>query len=212
MTALNTIYLELLASKICHDLISPIGAVNNGIEFFEEGQMPDPDVVNLITYSAQQASAKLQAFRMAYGLGGGDINIKPADVHKTIEAMISPDGKIKQIWQATGALGPAERPRGFCKMLICGILLAIEGLPKGGTVHVAGEGESGLLITAEGPDAGPRPLTREALAGEMPAEGLDPKHVHATMTGLLAASYGYSVKFDDDAQGHFAIKVSPSEA
>lgn len=210
MTALDTAFLELLTSKICHDLISPIGAVNNGIEFLEDGQMPDPDVVSLITYSAQQASAKLQAFRMAYGAGGADATIKPADVHKAIEAMVSADGKIKQIWSANAPLGPADRPRGFCKILICGLLLAMEGLPKGGTLNAVNEGEAGLLITAEGPDAGPRPLTEEALYLEIPATTLDPKYVHSAMTGLLAQAYGYKISYTTPSPSSLAIRITPA--
>jgi histidine phosphotransferase ChpT len=83
--------LEVLASKICHDLISPIGAVNNGVELIEDmGPDAGPEATALIAFSAQQASAKLQAFRMAYGIGGADSNIKPEDVHKAIELLDQP--------------------------------------------------------------------------------------------------------------------------
>jgi len=69
---IDTDILELMASKVCHDLISPIGAVNNGIEFLTEmGPDAGEEVTDLIAFSASQASAKLKAFRMAYGVGGG---------------------------------------------------------------------------------------------------------------------------------------------
>ena len=68
---IDTHVLEILASKICHDLISPIGAVNNGVELMEEmGPDAGPEATGLIAYSAHQASAKLQVFRVAYGVGG----------------------------------------------------------------------------------------------------------------------------------------------
>ena len=67
-----------VASRICHDLISPVGAINNGVEFMEEmGEDPEQrkDALGLISHSASQASAKLQAFRIAYGAGGRDNNV-----------------------------------------------------------------------------------------------------------------------------------------
>ncbi len=74
--------LEVLASRVCHDLISPVGAVHN-VEFLQEtGIEGGADAIALIAHSAQQAAAKLQIFRLAYGAGGRDPNIKPEDVEK----------------------------------------------------------------------------------------------------------------------------------
>lgn len=101
--------LELLASRICHDLVSPVGAINNGVRFMEEmGEDPAQraEALNLISHSATQASAKLMAFRIAYGAGGRDPNIKPEDVQKAFSQLISGDGKITQAWDPHGNLGP----------------------------------------------------------------------------------------------------------
>ena len=98
---IDTGILEILSSKICHDLISPIGAVNNGIEFLTEmGPDAGEEVTDLIAFSANQASAKLKAYRMAYGAGGADDSIKPEEVDQAIEDIISAEGKIKQDWDA----------------------------------------------------------------------------------------------------------------
>src|SRR5690606_38058321 len=91
--------IELLASRICHDLVSPVGAINNGVEFMEDGGPDSMDeALGLISHSASQASAKLMAFRIAYGAGGRDANIKPEDIQKAFSALISADGKISQTW------------------------------------------------------------------------------------------------------------------
>ncbi|HRQ61461.1 MAG TPA: hypothetical protein PLO23_08135, partial [Alphaproteobacteria bacterium] len=91
--------LELLASKICHDLISPVGAVANGVEFLEDMEIEGADdILGLINFSAKQGSAKLQAYRMAYGAGGADSSIKPEDVHKIFGSFIALDEKVKQDW------------------------------------------------------------------------------------------------------------------
>lgn len=199
--------LEVLASKICHDLISPIGAVNNGVELIEDmGPDAGPEATALIAFSAQQASAKLQAFRMAYGIGGADSNIKPEDVHKAIELLVSQDGKIKQEWNPNAGIGGASPPKGFCKMLICGILLGIECLPKGGTISIVGA-NSETAIVAKGENASLRGQTEEALALKLDAQHLDPKYVHAMMTGLLAERHGFTVTAKDSGQGFISITI-----
>lgn len=186
--------LELLASKICHDLISPIGAVNNGLEILED---VDPeslqDVTDLIAFSAGQASAKLQAYRMAYGAGGGDTSIKPEDVYKSIESMVGEEKKIRQDWDPHAKIGPEERPPGFAKMLISALLLAMECLPKGGIVSARTGTANEVIITAEGDNAGPREGMTEALSLTTPREKLEPKFVHAYMSGLNALHYGFKI-------------------
>jgi histidine phosphotransferase ChpT len=185
--------LELLSSKICHDLINPIGAVNNGIEFMEDmGEDAGPEARELIAFSAAQATAKLQAFRYAYGIGGADGNIKPADIHKSIEQMVSLDKKIKQDWNPADNFGAAAQKQGFCKMLICALMLAMESLPKGGTLHVKTDGDS-VAVWGEGTDAGLRGHAEDALKLAIPLDKVEPKDVHACMTALLAKHHGFSV-------------------
>ncbi len=188
--------LELLASKICHDLISPIGAINNGVEFLEDmGADAGPEVTGLIAFSAAQASAKLQAYRMAYGAGGADANIKPADVHKAIAQMIEGDKKIKQDWDPQKIpFGPEGFKKGLCKILVCTLKLAMECLPKGGTLTAAPGKNGSVTVTAIGDNAGLKPQSAEALALATPMERMEPKYVHAYMTGLFAKRYGFTVK------------------
>lgn len=204
--------LELLASKICHDLISPIGAVNNGIEFLEDMGAEDSDeVLELISFSAGQASAKLRAFRMAYGAGGADTSIKPEDVHATIEAIVGSEKKIIQTWDPYAPLGPDERPAGFCKILISTILLAMDCLPKGGKISVIGHGPQSVIVTADGENARLRDNSGEALSLKMPRASLEPKYVHAYITGLLAKNYnlGLSATLGKPESVEFTITLPP---
>lgn len=203
--------LEVLASKICHDLISPIGAVNNGIEFMEEmGADAGSEAVSLVAFSAQQASAKLQAFRMAYGVGGADSNIKPEDVHKVIDLVVSADNKIKQDWNPHAKLQAGELPRGFCKMLICTILLAMECLPKGGTILVAGSDGGGTAVIARGENANIRGQTLEALDLTINTQHMDPKYVHAYMTGQLALYHGFKIAKSASGEGFVSFEIKPA--
>ena len=200
--------LELLASKSCHDLISPIGAVNNGLELMEEmGPDGAPDAIELIAYSAQQASAKLQAFRMAYGAGGADGNIKPEDVYKTIEQIISADKKITQNWDARADLGPVREQSGFCKILTCAMLLAIEALPKGGKLNVSNQSGE-VIIRVEGVNAGLRGKVEEALNLKIARDKLEPNLVHACMSGLMAKTYGFKISALKPSDGFAEFQIA----
>lgn len=204
--------LELLASKICHDLISPVGAVANGVEFLEELEIEGADdVVGLIQFSAKQGSAKLQAYRLAYGAGGADTSIKPEDVHKMFASFIELDNKIKQDWDPYGPLGPEERAPGFCKLLMCHLLLGVESLPKGGTITVQAGGPNETLIRAEGENCALNADAQQALGKELHIDMLSPKKMHAQTTLLLSQKYGFQSVLKEEGEGFTVFSLtSPS--
>lgn len=193
--------IELLASRICHDLVSPVGAINNGVEFMEE--MGDDaeqrkEALGLIQHSASQASAKLMAFRIAYGSGGRDPNVKPEDVQKAFSQLISADGKISQTWDPFGNLGPKPLPYAFCKMLMAGMMLAMECLTKGGYVSVRpGEGNQTLIIAESDNGILLRDNVEAALRQEIATEDLDPRLVHPYAISVIAEHYGYTLRVRD---------------
>lgn len=200
--------IELLASRICHDIISPVGAINNGVELMQEmGADGIEDGLELVGYSAEQAAAKLSAFRMAYGAGGRDPNIKPEDVQKTFGELVRAEGKISQAWDPFGKLGPDPLPPGYCKMLMCGLMLAMESLPKGGYISVRpGQGDQSLII-AEGEGATIREQVEDALEQKLDPDDLDPRLVHPYAIGLLAESYGYKVSIKSQAEGRIEFTM-----
>ena len=200
--------LELLASRICHDLISPVGAVNNGVEFLEEmGADAGAEAIQLIAHSARQASVRLQAFRICYGAGGRDSNIKPEDIKKAFEALTEADGKIAQSWDPHANLGFAERPTGYCKILMGAMMLGAECLPKGGIIKVkAGSGEE-TLITAEGQDAVVRDGVEDSLALRLDPSTLDPRLVHPYAIGVLANSYDFALSFAEKEPGRAVLSL-----
>lgn len=207
-TMIDATVLELLASRICHDLISPVGAVNNGVEFLEDmGADAGDEAIALISMSAQAAAARLQVFRLAYGAGGRDPNIKPWDIHKTFDNLITADGKIKQNWDARAVFADVELPEGFCKILTATLMLAAECMPKGGAIGVTHENGETRVI-AGGPDAAPRAQVREALAVELDPADLDPRLVHPFATGILGRQYGLSITIEKagDSMVTFLIK------
>lgn len=206
--------IELLASRICHDLVSPVGAINNGVEFMEEmGDDPEQrkEALGLISHSASQASAKLMAFRIAYGAGGRDPNVKPEDVQKAFSQLISADGKITQAWDPHSNLGPKPLPYAFCKMLMAGLMLAAETLVKGGFVMVRpGEGNQTLII-AEGDGILLRENVEAALRQEVAEENLDPRLVHPYAISVIAEHYGYKLYIKDKKEDRitFALDCPP---
>lgn len=212
--------LELLASRICHDIISPVGAINNGIELMQEmGAEAMDDGLELVAYSASQSAAKLAAFRLAYGAGGKDPNIKPEDVQKNFGELIRAEGKISQTWDPYGNLGPNEGskslPPGYCKMLMCAMMLAMECLPKGGYISVRpgmGDDAGHSIIIAEGEGATVRDQVEDALEQKLDPEDLDPRLVHPYAIGVLASSYDFDISIKSQAEGRIEFLMKCPEA
>lgn len=203
--------IELLASRICHDLISPVGAINNGIEFMEDAA-DDPESIKqaseLIAHSAQAAAARLQAFRIAYGAGGRDGNIKPEDIQKAFGALTKADGKIRQSWDPFSSLGIDAKTPGFCKILMGAMMLAMECLPKGGTVYVEPGSATETWIRAEGPDAVVRENVEKALERSLPPEDIDPRLVHPYALSLIAESYGFIILIKETGENRVTYSLA----
>ncbi len=198
----STLLLELLASRICHDLVSPVGAINNGIEFMTD-MADDPDGIkqatDLIAHSANAASARLQAFRIAYGAGGRDGNLKPEDIQKAFGALIRVDGKVRQSWDPYGPLGIDIKAKGVAKIFMGALILALENLPKGGNIYADPGTGAEILITADGPDAVIRENVEAALAGTLPLDELDPRLVHPYILGQTARAYNMTIALKSNA-------------
>lgn len=206
---MDTAILELLASRICHDLISPVGAVHNGVEFLQEmGIEGGDEAVGLIAHSAQMAAARLQAFRLCYGAGGRDPNIKPENVHKTFADLVGGDGKVTQEWDPHANLGFDETPVGFCKMLMGTMMLAQECLPKGGKVSVQAGSPGQTQVIASGNDTLVRDQVEEALARTIPTENLDPRLVHPYAVSVLAHHYGFTLKITEKQNGRVVFTLA----
>ncbi len=209
----DTLILELLASKICHDLISPIGAVNNGVEILEEmGADAGDEVSGLIAFSAEIASAKLQAMRMAYGIGGSDASIKPESVHTIFESFISQDKNLTQDWDPHASIGPDILPTGFCKILMSCLLLTHECMPKGGIIRISKDDDGRTIIHAEGENTGFRENIVEAINLQIDQDALDPRLVHSYVTGMVIKNYNFSIETQDSGNGSISLILSSPSA
>ncbi|CAO3427576.1 histidine phosphotransferase family protein [Azospirillum doebereinerae] len=194
--------LELLASKVCHDLVSPVGAIRNGLELIEEMQDDEEDgapaggffgeAVKLIDHSSAQADRRLRVFRLAYGLAGRDQK-GFGDARAAATGWLD-GGRTKLDWPDRIPNDMIAYRRGVVKTVLNLVLLADEALTHGGTVTVTGEGseETGrLTVTATGRPGALRPDSAKALAGEATTEELTPRTVHAHLTGRFAEDDGF---------------------
>src|ERR1700730_2491648 len=129
----------LLCSRVCHDLISPAGAIVNGLEVLEDKASDEETkrfAIDLIKKSAKTASARLQFCRLAFGAAGSaTAQIDLGDAEKVARGLIE-DEKVKLAWHLPSALLPKNR----VKLLLNMILVATQSIPRGGILAVEGDG------------------------------------------------------------------------
>jgi len=191
--------LELLSSKICHDLISPVSAINNGVELIEDigGSVVD-EAMKLIGDSAVQASRKLRVFRIAYGRAGSEENLPLRDVRLVAQQYFT-GGKIKLLWDDSLALGATAAARGALKVLVNMLIMTEEMLAYGGEIKVCAigeEGSGGTRLEIRGRNIHVSQAFGEALSQETAVENLTPRTVQPYMTGLFASRFALQIKPD----------------
>lgn len=181
----------LLCSRVCHDLISPVGAIVNGIEVMEEDKNEETKTfaLDLIKRSAYQASAKLQFCRLAFGAAGSaGAQIDLGDAEKAARGLIE-DGKTTLTWNLPRELLAKNR----VKLLMNMLLIGAGSISRGGTLTVdpvpGGEGISGFVISASGLNARLNPTIAELIAGNS-AHPVDAHAIQPIYTGILARDCG----------------------
>lgn len=121
-----------LCSRVCHDVISPVGAISNGLEVLEEDAEMRGFAMALIKKSAAQASAKLQFARLAFGAAGSaGAEIDLADAEKVARGLLA-DSKIELAWEGPRAVMAKNK----VKLLLNLLLTAQQAIPRGGTIAV----------------------------------------------------------------------------
>ena len=179
----------LLCSRVCHDLISPVGAIVNGLEVLEEDKDEETKTfaLDLIKKSAGQASAKLQFCRLAFGAAGSaGAQIELGDAEKAARGLIE-DGKTTIVWNLPRELVPKNR----AKLLLNMLMVAVGAIPRGGTLTLDPLG-AGYRVTATGLNARLTPATAELLSGS-PAQTVDAHAIQPLYTGILARDCGLTV-------------------
>jgi histidine phosphotransferase ChpT len=188
----------LLCSRVCHDLISPTGAIVNGLEVLEDKASDEETktfALDLIKKSAKTASARLQFCRLAFGAAGSaGAQIDLGDAQAMARGFIE-DDKTKLTWNLARVLLPKNR----VKLLLNMLIIAGQTIPRGGmlTVDPIGEGETmSFRIVASGlnariPQAVPALLEGTSESGSVDAHAIQPFYA-----GLLARACGLKVALE----------------
>jgi len=192
----------LLCSRVCHDLISPVGAIVNGLEVLEDDNDESTRnfALDLIKKSARQASARLQFCRLAFGAAGSagaQVDLGDAE---TVARGFLEDDKTKLAWNLPRLLLPKNR----VKLLLNLLLLAGQTIPRGGTMTVdpIGSGETmGFKLQAAGLNARIPQAVPGLLSGESSGHPVDAHAIQPFFAGMLARACGLNIAMAMNGEG-----------
>ncbi len=201
-------FASLLCSRLCHDLVSPVGAINNGLEILEEEQddAMKQDVMDLITTSTRQTAHKLQFFRLAFGAGGGfsqQIDIDEAE--KALKAFLS-GTKVTLEWRVT----VSSVSKNAVKLLLNLGLTASETLIKGGSLLVeVSEATNNIVmhVTASGERIILQEVISKALTDELSEDELEPRSAPAYLANEIIKETGGEILIKNANDKSFTVQA-----
>jgi histidine phosphotransferase ChpT len=178
----------LIGSRICHDLISPIGAINNGLELLEMTTPSDGPEFSLISESVENASARIRFFRVAYGAAGEQL-MGPSEVTSILEDM-GKSGRLAVSW------GPKDpQPRAQVRLIFLALQCFETAMPYGGKVKISQENDQWTLIGTASKlnvDA----ALWNGLTGAPVRDNISPAQVQFSLLPLISAEMGRTVRVD----------------
>src|SRR5437868_7967303 len=198
---------SLLCSRLCHDLMSPVGALNNGIELLADETDPDmrEKCLELLADSARASANKLKFFRLAFGAAGGfGEEIDTLEAQTALEGLFGPERRIELGWVVAGD----KLPKDAVKLLLNLAMLAGDALVRGGRLDVGAErrdGEVELAVRAEGPRILLDPALRETLANGTDGQPVEPRAAGAWLAHNLIADAGGSIQLSDPSTAALTI-------
>ncbi|MDG6078019.1 histidine phosphotransferase [Erythrobacter litoralis] len=190
----------MLCSRLCHDMLSPVGALSNGLELLalETDDEMRENVMGLLEQSARTSTSKLKFFRLAFGAAGGfGDRVDMAEPKSLIEALLVDKGNITVNW----ALDVANLGKPAVKVLLNFAQIAIDALVRGGTLDVGAEirdGNCEIVVRAAGPKIGFDDTIGKALDGSLDPAELSSRTAAAHMIALLAEQHGGGLQFARD--------------
>lgn len=199
----------LLCSRVCHDVISPVGAIINGLEVLEDEKDEDMRgfALDLIKKSARGASARLQFCRLAFGAAGSaGASIDTGDAEQVARGLL-PDERTKLNWNATRALLPKNK----VKLILNLYLLAVASVPRGGVIDVTIHGvdqDLTIELEASGPNLKLASHVPHLLAGEVDG-AVDAHGIQPYYTGLVAKAAGMDLSVST-GDGKVILRAHPA--
>ena len=203
-------FASLLCSRLCHDLLSPVGALNNGIELLSDEHDPEMRArcIDLLGESARASANKLKFFRLAFGAAGGfadDVDTREARV--AIEGLFGGEGRIQLGWM----VDEPTMSKAALKVLLNLVLIASDALVRGGRLDVGAEKHGDgldIVIRAEGPRIVLDPELKKELSGESSEEQIAPRAAAAWLVHCLVSEGQGEVQVMDNEEGMLLIGAS----
>ena len=197
MTTASLELASLLCSRLCHDMLSPVGALSNGLELLSDEKDPEmrQRCFELLEQSARISADKLKFFRLAFGAAGGFGELVPvSEARALVDALVANNQRVTVNW----ALASDFLPKPGVKTLLNLALIGIDALVRGGTLDIGAElrdGTSEIVVRAAGPRIAFDPDIGRALEGALRETDLSSRTAPAAMLHQLAASLGGGLQF-----------------
>lgn len=176
----------LMCARICHDLVSPIGALSTALEVLDDESNADmhEDAMNLVRLSAGQASDKLKFLRMAFGASTSAPGIIAMDEVRELVDQMFKGGKANFHWET--ALDGLEKNQ--ARLLLNLVMIVVQTIPRGGDLRIRCDKTGAAIILtleAEGPKARIYDDYTRSLGGKAPGDGFDGRTIQPFYTGML---------------------------
>jgi histidine phosphotransferase ChpT len=204
----------LLCSRLCHDMLSPVGALSNGLELLSDEKDPEmrKRCFELLEQSARISADKLKFFRLAYGAAGGFGDEVPSDEpRELVNGLIVANERVEFEWAVTDA----TLPKPAVKVLLNLSAIAIDALVRGGTLSVGAERRDGateIAVRAAGPRVAFDGNIGKALDGSLASRELSGRTAPAHMIRLLTEELGGGVQYALSAEALVMGAVLPDRA
>jgi histidine phosphotransferase ChpT len=188
---------SLMCSRLCHDMLSPVGALSNGLELLAEEKDPEmrKRCFELLEQSARISTDKLKFFRLAFGAAGGFGDMVPVhEPRALVDALAGNNDRIQVTWN----ISVESLPKPAVKVLLNLALIGIEALVRGGTLEIGAElkdGTSEIAVRAAGSRIAFDDTVGQALAGTLHPSELSSRTAPAAMIHQLAASMGGALQY-----------------
>src|SRR5688500_13435809 len=179
-------FASLLCSRLCHDLVGPVGSIYNGVELLADENDPEmrQRCLELLADSAKQTANKLKFFRLAFGAAGGfGAQVDTREAQSALDGLFA-DRRVTLEW----LVGPAALPKNAMKILLNLAMTAGDALLRGGRLNVAAEQRGGtieLAVRAEGARVLLDPELKAALEGRTTFGDLNPRAAAAFLVHAL---------------------------
>jgi histidine phosphotransferase ChpT len=177
---------DLLGSRICHDLISPLGAIANGVELLSLSGHADIPEIALIAESVEAANARIRFFRVAFGQADGHATLSSREIAEIL-ATLGKSGRIRTEWQPDGPI-----PRPEAKLAFLMILCAETAMPRGGRLRV-GKNDGTWRIDAETQSPKVSSALWNVFGSDVRTTDATPGDAHFPLAARSAAALGRTV-------------------